>query len=150
MRICYKIILFFFLAIGLSNAAYSQCGEEMIEYCYPKLGDFKYLNNFPVKLKKSKKNDPPAVMKHSLVLNSGTKYRFAIYNATEYDGKLVVNIYSSSTLVGTSYDYNTGKYYDVIDFDCKKPGIYYITFYFDGGKEGCSMCVMGQKEWKAK
>lgn len=150
MKFLLKVIVVFFIVLGFSNAAHAQCGEEMIEFCYPKLGEFKYINNFPIKQKKAKRGDPPAVMKHSLVLNSGTKYRFAIYNATEYDGKLVVNIYSSSTLVGTSYDYATGKYYDVIEFDCKKPGIYYICFYFDGGKEGCSMCVMGNKEWKGK
>ena len=144
------ILLFFIIIFGVPSEAYSQCGQELLELCYPKLGDFKYVNSFPVRIKKSKRGEPPSVMKQSMVLNSGTKYRFVIYNAEEFEGNLIVNIYNSSNLVGTSYDFSSGKSYESIDFDCKKPGIYYITFYFEDGKDGCSICVMGQREWKAQ
>lgn len=132
------------------NELRAQCGEPLVEICYPKLGDSKYLNSFPVRLKKSKRGEPPTVMKQSLILNSGTKYRFAIVNAEEYEGKLIMNLYSSQTLVGTSVEYSTGKYFDIVEYNCKKAGIYYLTFYFEDGKEGCGLCLMGQKEWKGK
>ena len=144
------ISLVLFPVLLSTQGAKAQCGEPLVEICYPKLGDFKYLNSFPIRIKKSKRGEPPTVMKHSLIFNSGTKYRFVLSNAEEFDGKLILNLYNSQNVVKSSVEYSTGKYFDMIEFDCKKAGIYYLTFYFEDGKEGCALCLMGQKEWKGK
>ena len=132
--------------VVLSNQVFSQCdNEELLDVCYPKIGDYKYVKNYPIQLKKTRKGEPPVVIKRAVVLNGGVKYKIVACNNNEYDGKVVISLYSGDALIGTTYDYNKNKEYSFIEYDCKKSGVYYLSFYFREGREGCALCILAQK-----
>lgn len=133
------------MGFGALNTIKAQCNDELLGICYPTIGNYKFLKSYPVKMKKSKKGEPPMTGQNSIVLNSGVTYRFSACNASDYDGKIVVTLFSGSSMVSSNYNATSGTFYPGFDFQCKKSGVYYISFYFDGGKEGCSMILMSQK-----
>lgn len=135
-------------SISIAGNAFAQCSDELIEVCYPLLGDFKYIKSYPIKFKKSKKGTPPLSGKNVLVLNGGTKYKIVACNAEEMEGKLIMQLFqsSSSTLVGSTYDPTTKKHYNGIEFSCKMSGVYYLSYYFDEGKEGCSVILLSEQK----
>lgn len=142
-----KIFFIISLAIGLfsTGQVLAQCGDELLDICYPKIGDYKYIKSYPIRLKKSRKGEPPIIAKYAVVLNGGVKYKIVGCNATDFDGKIVITLYNGDTMIGSTYDYNIGKEYPGIEFECKKSGVYYLSFYFRDGKEGCAICILAQK-----
>lgn len=142
MKKIYAILL---LVIGFSLSSKAQCSDELLGVCYPNIGDYKFLKSYPIKMKKSKKGDPPSVAQNSLVLNAGVTYRIAVCNASEYKGKLIVSLYSGSAMISSSYDPRTKNFYPGFEFQCRKSGVYYFSFYFDEGAEGCGMVLLAQK-----
>ncbi|MBU0489155.1 MAG: hypothetical protein KKA07_07265 [Bacteroidetes bacterium] len=148
-KFLYIILLgFIFLIPGKASA---QCNDELLNVCYPSLGEFKYLKSWPVKIKKNKKKGaPPSVLRFNVVLNGGYKYILTACDAEEYEGKVVISLYSGNALVGSSYDAKTNKDYKKFIFDCKKSGVYYVSFYFIDGEEGCAIGVLGQQEMNRK
>lgn len=132
---------------GFTKNVVAQCDDQLIEVCYPEIGDFKFLKHYPVRFKKSKK-EAPLTGKNVLVLNQDTKYKIVVCNASDYDGQLVFQLYQSSTnsLVGTTYDPGTKKGLKGFEFICRASGIYYLTYYFLDGKEGCAVIMTSEKQ----
>ena len=140
-----KIFLLLLVLFGLNVVSKAQCSDELLGVCYPNIGNYKFLKSYPIKMKKSKKGDPPSVAQNSLVLNAGVTYRIAACNASEYKGKIIVALYSGSAMISSNYDPKTKTFYPGFEFACKKSGVYYFSFYFEDGLEGCGIVLLAQK-----
>jgi hypothetical protein len=125
----------------LAAPSFAQCNDQLLDTSLGAIEKFTYLKDFKVRLKKSKKTKP-AVAQYTVVLSKGTKYRFSTANASEFDGKLIFDLFDDSGLVVSSYDKTNNKSYSVVDITCKKTGRYYVAFYFTEGKEGCGVGVL--------
>ncbi|PKP17892.1 MAG: hypothetical protein CVU05_14670 [Bacteroidetes bacterium HGW-Bacteroidetes-21] len=132
--------------ILVSDITKGQCDDQLIEICYPEIGDFKFLKSYQVRFKKSKK-DAPLMGKNVLVLTENTNYRIVVCNASDYDGKLIFKLFqsSTSTMVGCTLDPSTNKIHNGFEFKCKSSGIYYLNYYFQDGREGCSVIMCAEK-----
>lgn len=129
---------FFFAA-----PCHSQCNDELLKKANANIGDYTFVKDFKIKLKKMEKNKPIPYIRSTVILNQGSKYRVLAAEAQEYKSKLIYSLYTSDGfLMGSSYSAQTKKHYNGIDFDCKQTGAYYITFYFEDGKEGCAVGVL--------
>ncbi len=140
----------FFLIIatvlfGLSNIM-AQCGDELVDDCASDIGGATYLKDFRVQLEKAEKNKPAPVQRISVVLNSGTQYKFNVCNAPEYEGKAIVQLYDNARLLGSTLNLATGKLYDSFVLSCSKTGVYYIFVSFQEGMEGCSAAILSYVE----
>lgn len=134
-------LVFASLFMMLGAKGYAQCNDQLLDIGLSEIEKFTYLKDFKIRLKKSKKSKP-SVAQYTVVLSKGTKYRFTTTNATEFDGKLVFDLYDDSGLVLSSYDKTNNKAYGVVDLTCKKTGRYYIAFYFTEGNEGCGVGIL--------
>ena len=123
--------------------ASAQCSDQLLEQAAETLGEFVYVQDYRAKLKKGKKGKPNPIMKYSIILTKGTRYRFVGASAQDFDGRLVMDLYAGAGKMGSNYDKNRAKFYDAIEFTCKRSGLYYLVLSFDEGKEGCGTAVMG-------
>ncbi len=146
MKYFLTVILIFALVFTVKIVK-GQCDDQLIEVCYPEIGDYKFLKHYQVRFKKSKK-DAPLMGKNVLVLNQDTKYKIVVCNASDYDGQLIFQLYQSSTntLIGSTYDPSTKKGLSGFEFVCRASGIYYLTYYFLDGKEGCAVIMTSEKQ----
>jgi len=145
------IIIIIGLLYLIPKTGSAQCNDELLNVCYPTIGDYKYLKSWPIKIKKNKKRGaPPTVLRFNVVLNGGYRYIFGVCNAEEYEGKAVVSLYSGNSLVGSSLDPRTNKDFGKFVFDCQKSGVYYVSFYFIDGEEGCAVGILGQQDLSRK
>ena len=149
MKGIYKLLTITLIFAGLNagNIVYGQCNDELLTRASTKLGDeFVYLKDVRVRLKESKKNQPPYTIKQSLVLTFGVTYKFVIQNAKEYDGKLVFSLFDMDGVVATNYSESSGKVYYEVLYKCKKSGVYNLTAQFKDGAEGCAVCMVGMNK----
>ena len=142
-----KYILIIIIAFAV-NMAYSQCNEELVQICYPSLKNYTFLKSVPVKLKKAKKGEPPANLKKTFVFNAGVRYRITGCNASDYKGKMVIDLYSNEKLVASTFDSRSGNVNEGFEFDCKNPGVYFVICYFLDGQEGCAVTLISQLDVK--
>ncbi|MBU0763547.1 MAG: hypothetical protein KJ607_01795 [Bacteroidetes bacterium] len=138
-----KKLLFTILAsFAISLGAIAQCNDELINICALDIGEATYLKEFKVRLKKAKKGKPAPVARFSVVLNKGTRYRFSVCNAQEFDAEAILQLYDSDRLLGSTFNVATGKTYKHFDFVCNKSAVYHLFFSFREGKEGCSVGIL--------
>ncbi|MGZ3862963.1 MAG: hypothetical protein ACXVPN_11170 [Bacteroidia bacterium] len=146
MRIT-NIISFIFLALILVGFKKDKCNSDSIyEEAVKRLKKFSLIKDYRVYLKKNKKNDPEDYEYFNLTLNRGVKYKFTTVNSPEFDGKLVLNLYTSPKkefLFATTLNPVNGNVRETVEFLCQSTGNYCIGFYFCEGKEGCGVCVSG-------
>jgi len=140
------LILGTFIFCLISVTAIAQCGDELVDDCASDIGDATYLKDFRVQLEKAEKNKPAPVKRISVVLNSGTKYKFSICNAPEYEGSAIIQLYDNSRLLGSTLNLSTGKLYDNFMLSCSKTGVYYIFVSFQEGLEGCAAAILSYVE----
>ena len=139
-------VAFIFAMMFAAEIVKGQCDDQLIEVCYPEIGDFKFLKHYQIRFKKSKK-DAPLKGKNVLVLTQDTKYKIVVCNATDYDGQLIFQLFqsSSNSLVASTYDPATQKLHNGFEFVCRTSGIYYLAYYYQDGKEGCSVIMCAEK-----
>jgi len=134
-----NILTILVMLIGIGS--YAQCGPQLLDNAVKSLSDgYYYQKDVKIKLKKSKKNKPPYMIKQNIVLNAGQQYQIYSKNAKEYDGRIIYELYNTKGVLGRSYA--KGKHYKGIAFTCKKTGIYTMSCYYEGGKEGCSVIIV--------
>jgi hypothetical protein len=144
-----KKLFVLFTALLLSavfSGAYAQCGDELVDDCASDIGDAIYLKDFRVQLEKAERNKPAPVKRISVVLNSGTKYKFSVCNAPEYEGSAIVQLYDNTRLLGSTLNLSNGKLYDSFMLACSKTGVYYIFVSFQDGLEGCAAAILSYVE----
>ena len=139
MKKVYFIISFLIVVAFAPEVAFSQCNDKLVDKCYPTLGDYTYLKDFKFKLKPGTPGGTKPTAKFQLILSKNTKYRLTACNAEEYPGKVIFQLFDQNGLLASSYNPQTKKHYDTVEFLCKKSGLYYIAYTFEDAQEGCAI-----------
>jgi hypothetical protein len=137
----YFIILLFTVTTGFCS--YGQTADSLVANCVMTTGtDAKYLKDFRIQLgKSSAESDMRYKAKMSLWKN--TKYRFTMCNGGESKGALILNVRDEDNkVVVSSFDQKSGKTFPVVDFECRKSGIYQLNFDFTERQQGSGVAIV--------
>lgn len=96
---------------------------------------FTFLKGYPVNGKNGKKRR----IEYSYILSRNSKYLISLATKNnKSDGLKITLLNSRKKVLATSFV--EGKYYDGIQYTCRKTGIYYIRFNYDSkkAKDYCS------------
>ena len=126
-------LLTLLLGVSVGGVAKAQTEDELVEMCGMLAKGATYLKEFKVKLDAG---DPPPQQRHSIVLTKDTRYRFAVCSSKDQPGKVVLQIYDNTRLLGTTFMVATGKDTPTFDLTCQKTGVYHLSFYFKDGQSG--------------
>lgn len=121
-----------------------QSTDQLISNCVINAGpDAKYLKDFRVQLGKASDANTDLRFKANISLWKNTKYRFSMCTTTDSPGKLILSIKDeTSKTILSSFDKNTGKIYQFIDFVCNKSGVYQLNYDFSNGQQGSGVGVV--------
>jgi hypothetical protein len=109
-----------------------------------RLKKYTLIENYPFHFKQKKKKDPVEYKKQLITLNRGVKYKFYAVRNNEYEGIPVVTIYNNEKmefLIASTYNFNTKKFYNEVEFECKTTGNYCLALSFLDGLEGCALSI---------
>jgi len=133
-RTKFKIALIF-LALIVVAPVTAQSMEDLVQRCAMNAGeDATYLKDFVVKLDGAQPEQRPPVYRQSLALRKNVTYRFSICNMDTSEGEAVLRLYDQSKQILSTYYPQTGKEYNIVNFQCKKSGVYTIMINFKEGK----------------
>lgn len=124
----------------------SQCSETLLPEATKKLDTFTYTKDFKIKLKEVVQSRDEKYVSVSVMLNKGTKYRFVLDDAKEYEGRLIFELFSDRGRQLSSYEPVVEKHYTVLEYTCNRSGMYFMNFEFKDAKEGCGVLVYGFKK----
>ena len=124
------------LGVFAGEVAKAQTEDELIEMCGIIAKGATYLKDFKIKLDAG---DPAPQAKYSLVLTKDTKYRFAVCSSKDLPGKVVLQLYDNTRLLGTTYIVASGKDTPTFDLVCQKTGVYHLNFFFKDGQSGLAV-----------
>ena len=117
-------ILAILLFISVTAFLPQDTSDEVME-CASKAGaGAVYLKDFQVSLPAATAGQKPPMYRQAVVLRGNSLYRFNICNK---QGEAVLRIYDSSRQILSTFDANTKKSADRIQFLCKKTGPYNIV-----------------------
>ena len=123
----------------------AQCNEQLVNKCYPTIDGFTYLKDFKFRLKEGSEANQRPTAKFQLILSKDTKYLLSACNAEEYEGKVIYQLFDASGLLASSFNPQTKKHYESVEFVCKKSGLYYLSFTFEDNKKGCAIGMVAFK-----
>ena len=129
-----RLILITLISGWFVGGSFAQCNETLVNKCYPTMSGFTYLKDFKFRLKEKSDATPKPKAKFQLILSKNTKYKLTACNAEEYPGKVIYQLFDASGLLASSYNPQTKKHYESIEFVCKKSGLYYIAYTFEDGE----------------
>jgi hypothetical protein len=137
----YSITLALILLTGLLSLG--QASDPLVSKCAINAGaNAKYLKDFRVQLGKSASQNGLRY-KANMSLWKNTKYRFSLCNADDSKGQLILSIKDDANkVVLSSFDDKSGKLYSVVEFTCKKSGVYQLNFDFTNGQQGSGVGVV--------
>jgi hypothetical protein len=137
----YFITLLFLLTTGFLS--YGQATDPLVTDCVMNIGaDAKYLKDFRIQLGKAAVKSELR-FKANMSLWKNTKYRFTMCNTDGSNGQLILNIKDeTSKVVLSSFDQKSGKTYPVVDFECRKSGIYQLNYDFMNGQQGSGVGIV--------
>ncbi len=130
------------LITSASFTAGPECGsDEFLDKFAPALGDFTFIKAFNVVLKKAdEKNE------FSYVFSKGSNYKIVICDVNAEGNKMVVNFYDrNKKLIASNYLKSSKKFFPTINYACSATGVYYVESYFENGKSGCGVNILGFK-----
>jgi hypothetical protein len=114
--------------------------KERVQDCASKAGDGAiYLREFVVNLPKAEKGERPPMYRQAVILRGNNIYRFNLCNDK---GQAIIRLYDSSNLLVSSFDSQTNKEYNPINFLCRKTGQYNIIITIRDGKAGEAVGIM--------
>lgn len=136
-------IALIFLAGILVAPSKAQNMQDLVQQCAMNAGDdATYLKDFIVKLDGAMPEQRPPVYRQSLALRKNVSYRFSICNMDNSEGEAVLRLYDQSKQILSTYYPQTGKEYNIVNFQCKKSGIYTIMISFKEGKAGEAIGIL--------
>jgi hypothetical protein len=134
-----RTVIALILALSMISM-YQDDRKERVQDCASKAGDGAiYLKEFVVSLPKGVKDEAPPVYRQAVILRGNNIYRFNLCNDK---GQAILRIYDNTNMVVSSYEPQTKKEYNPINFLCRKTGQYIITVNFVDGKAGESIGIM--------
>jgi len=137
----YIVSVLFTMVLTLPMAA--QDMQDLIYQCASNAGeDATYLKDFVVKLDGVKSGERPPIFRQSLALRKNIIYRFSVCNMDNSEGEAVLRLYDQSKQILSTYYPESGKEYRLINFQCKKSGIYTVMINFKEGKPGEAIGIL--------
>ena len=139
-----KAIIF---AVPMLSFVKDKCNsDQLYEQALSKIKKYTFVKDYRIHQKKKKKITPEDYEYFTMPLNRGVKYKFLALSSSEYEGKLVINLYNNikkefvfaSTLVQGGSNSNLK---ESIEFKCQSTANYCVGFYFLNGAEGCGVAV---------
>jgi hypothetical protein len=114
--------------------------KERVQDCASKAGDGAiYLKEFVVSLPKADKDERPPTYRQAVILRGNNIYRFNLCNDK---GQAIIRVYDSSNMLVSSFDTQTNKEYNPINFLCRKTGQYNIIITIRDGRAGEAVGIM--------
>lgn len=132
-----KKVLLILSLIVMAQANFGQSSDPLIGKCMASAGtDSKYLKDFRVQLGKATESSGLRY-KANISLWKDMKYRFTMCCTEDSKGKLILKLTDdASKTILSSYDKNSGKAYESVDFVCSKSGIYQVNYDFSNEEAG--------------
>lgn len=123
--------------------SYGQATDPLVTNCAMNIGaDAKYLKDFRIQLGGAAIKGELR-FKANMSLWKSTKYRFTMCNTDGSKGQLILNIKDETNkVVLSSFDQKSGKIYPVVDFECRKSGIYQLYYDFMNGQQGSGVGIV--------
>lgn len=141
----YIVSVLFTMALTLPMAG--QDMQDLVHRCAMNAGeDATYLKDFVVKLEGVKPGERPPIFRQSLALRKNVTYRFSVCNMDNSKGEAVLRLYDQSNQILSTYYPESGKEYRIINFQCKKSGIYTVMINFKEGKPGKAIGILSYVE----
>jgi hypothetical protein len=135
-------VLLIFPLMGFKK---DKCNSDAIyEQVLTKLKKFSVLKDYRIYMKRKKNLTPEEYEYFTVTLNRGVVYKFHALSNPDFDGKLVINLYTNPTkqyMFATSLSQGTRSVHESIEFKCNNTGTYCIGYYFLDGVEGCGVAV---------
>ncbi len=145
IEIMKKFVLFFiFLIFATAGFSQGRCKDAAAnEKALANLKHHNLMQEYEIYLQKGTKDiTPTAGLK--INLTRGMKYRLYGISSSKYQGKIVLNLYSSpnkNTLLGSTFNYASKKHYEAIEFVAHTTGVFFLELEFEAGKEGCAVVI---------
>ena len=133
----YFVLMFF--ASLIYSGINAQCNDQLVNGCYPTIDGYTYLKDFKFRLKEASEANPKPTAKFQLILSKNTKYLLTACDANEYEGNVIYQLFDATGLLASSYNPQTKKHYESIEFVCKRSGLYYLAYTFEDYKTGCAV-----------
>lgn len=104
--------------------------------CPLDLSQYSLIKSYKISLKKQEYIEAKA--RYSIMLSKGTRYRISGCANEDYSKKPIKFVlFDNYGKVASNLDEDKGKFYEAIEYECKKTGVYYLTYSFEDGKAGC-------------
>ena len=145
IKISYMKNFLLALVFIFAGESFLQCqtSDQLISKCISIAGsDSKYLKDFRVQLGQA---DKPGDFRYkaNISLWKDTKYRFTMCSADDSKGQLILIVKDEANkMVLSSYDKNSGKTYNSVEFICSKSGIYQLGYDFTNDQQGSGIGVI--------
>jgi len=128
------------ITLAAAPVILQQDTQQLVQDCASKAGEGTiYLKDFVVSLPAAEPGQNPPVYRQAILLRGDNIYRFNICNQK---GEAVIRIYDTSRMLVSSFDQQSGKEYNPINFACGKTGQYSIVITFKDGKAGDAIGIM--------
>ncbi len=142
-----KIAILFSLAVLFifagTNKAEAQCKQQMVYKCATEGGNAIYLRDFNTKLNKIKTGSSDPGTKWTVVLNKGTRYRFILCTPPGFENEVVLTLFDSQHPEGTNPWLKTTESRNVMDYVCRRSGMYYVSIKYKDGYGKRKSCAVG-------
>lgn len=136
-----------FLILPLMSFKKDKCNSDaLFDQALLKLKKFSLIQDYRIYSKKKKKVTPEEYQYFTIPLNRGVTYKFQAISNPDYEGKLIINLYTNPTkdyMFATTLSQGTKNVHESIEFKCSSTGNYCIGYYFQDGLEGCGVAVSG-------
>jgi hypothetical protein len=143
MKNLFFLILLFLIFAFCPQILKGQTEAQRVDLCVKVAGgDATFMSDYPAELSGANEGERAPVYRKPIALRKGNRYRFTICTDEESDGEAILQIYDENKLMGSSYNQDTGKEYQNIDFDCNKTALYHLFISFKDGKAGSAIAIL--------
>lgn len=134
---------FLALLLTCSISSFGQCGNQLVDSLLAENDENEiYIREFKVRFNEGTLDNPTPTKKYSVYLNEGIQYHFAVRNADEFDGDVIMQLFDRNNLIGSTFDLSKQIDRQQFNFMCDRAGRYQLLMSFKEGKAGCAAGIM--------
>lgn len=135
-----------FISLSFNSKGGDCNSDDLFKEALTKLSEYSLLKDYRFYSKGKSKNQEPEVIYYPITLNRGIHYKFLCAQSAEFEGKLVVSLYTVRNskpdfLFATNYKKDLNKVYESIEFDSGSTMNCLMAFSFKEGKAGCGVGI---------
>ncbi len=126
---------------GMQRAE-AQCKQQMVYKCATDGGNAIYLRDFNTKLNKLRAGEVDPGAKWTVVLNSGTRYRFILCTPPGLESQVELTLFDGQHPEENPW-LKTEEGRNVNDYVCRRSGMYYVSIKWKEGFGDQKTCAVG-------